>query len=157
MARIQEPAPGFDSLAGIAGVLRAPVLRLEQVAVAAAGEVEGVSPRADQGPALAVHGGGAVADGADQDGQEWLRRKSKSIDILTGETILNNLWSMATRTVELDEEETLDAIEEQVKISTARDLLEYAKNMKVSEEALDRMEEVVQSRRRSPARIVDLD
>jgi predicted CopG family antitoxin len=53
-------------------------------------------------------------------------------------------------------EETLDAIEEQGKISTARDLLEYVKNMKISEEALDRMEEVVQSRRRSPARIIDL-
>lgn len=53
-------------------------------------------------------------------------------------------------------EETLDAIEERGEISTARDLLEYVKKMKVSEEALDRMEEVVQSRRRSPARIVDL-
>lgn len=53
-------------------------------------------------------------------------------------------------------EETLDAIEERGKISTARDLLEYVKNMKISEEALDRLEEVVQSRRRSPVRIVDL-
>lgn len=61
---------------------------------------------------------------------------------------------MGTKTVRL--EETLDAIEEPGKISTARDLLEYVKNMRISEEALDRMEEVVQSRRRSPARIVDL-
>ena len=50
----------------------------------------------------------------------------------------------------------LKAVKEQGKISTARDLLEYVKNMKISEEALDRMEEVVQSRRRSPARPVDL-
>jgi hypothetical protein len=67
---------------------------------------------------------------------------------------------MSARTVRLDEEayEILSRKrqEEQGKISTARDLLEYVKHMKISEEALDRMEEVVQSRRRSPARIVDL-
>src|SRR5689334_24168963 len=72
MARVQEPPPGLDGFAGIAGVLRTPVLRLEQVAVAAAGEVEGVPPWTDQGPALALQGSGAVADGADQG---WHRGK----------------------------------------------------------------------------------
>jgi hypothetical protein len=83
VARVQEPPPGLDGLPRIAGVLRAPVLRLEQVAIAAAGEVEGVSSRADQGTPLVLQGGGAVADWADESWQEWLRRRSKSIDILT--------------------------------------------------------------------------
>lgn len=200
VARIQEPPPGLDGLSGIARVLRAPILWLEQVAIAAAGEVEGVPSRTDQGSVPALQGGGAVADGADQGGQEWLRRRSKSI--LTDEKIVSSLWSMATRTVELDEEayeilsqrkredqsfseiikehfgkpgsgtagdllrmadryvlseETLDAIENHGKICTARDLLEYVKNMEISEETLDVLEEVVQTRRQSPARIVDFD
>ncbi len=82
---------------------------------------------------------------------------------------------MSTKTVELDEEayeilsrqkRTGQSFSEVIKerlgdekkgqIRTARDLLEYIKNVKIPEEALDRMEEVVQSRRQSPARIVDL-
>ena len=43
MAGIQEPPPREDGFLRIAGLLRAAVLRLEQVAIAAAGEIKGMS------------------------------------------------------------------------------------------------------------------
>ena len=172
MARVQEPPPGFYGLAGIAGVLRAPVLRLEQVAVAAAGKVEGVAPRADQGPALAVQGGGAVADGADEGGQDWLRRRSKSIDILTRETDPGMLASMSTKTVKLDEEayeilsrkrqtgQSFSAVIKEhfgkPRYGTAGDLLRMADRYVLSEETLDAIEEQVQARSENPVRAAKL-
>ncbi|MFL6195911.1 MAG: antitoxin VapB family protein [Thermoanaerobaculia bacterium] len=79
---------------------------------------------------------------------------------------------MAIRTVKLDDEayEILtrakrpgqtfsDAVKERLgsgRRSTARDLLAAARDANLSEDTLDRIEEVVQARRQSPAPVHDL-
>jgi hypothetical protein len=67
--RVEEPPPRLDGRQGIPGDLRPPVLRLEQVGVAAPREVEGVPPRAGQRAVPPFQGLAAAADRADQECQ----------------------------------------------------------------------------------------
>ena len=62
----EEPRPGFDRLAAVAGRERLAILRLEQVDVAAACDVMGMAARALQRPAVALEKQSAVANRAGQ-------------------------------------------------------------------------------------------
>jgi hypothetical protein len=67
VAGFQEAPPGQDRFARIARPLRAAVLRLEQVAVATAGDVEGMPALAGVRALPPREGGAAAADRADED------------------------------------------------------------------------------------------
>jgi len=69
VACVEKPPASLDRRARISGILRPPVLRLEEIAVAAAGEVERMTLGADERPLPLLQGGAAVADGADQGDQ----------------------------------------------------------------------------------------
>jgi hypothetical protein len=71
VAGFQEPPPGEDGFFGIAGLLRAPVLRLKQVAVAAAGDVEGMPPWAVVCALFPGEGLAAAADRAEEGDHGW--------------------------------------------------------------------------------------
>jgi len=67
---LQEPPPRQNGLLRIARVLRLAVPRLEQVAVAAAGDIEGMSARAAEGALLVGQRGTAAADGTEEGDHE---------------------------------------------------------------------------------------
>jgi hypothetical protein len=79
MPGLQKTPPGQRRLFRIARALRLAVLRLEEVAIAVAGDVEGMSPRTDPGLLPALQRSAAAphrAEEGDHEGEYLAPRRS---------------------------------------------------------------------------------